>query len=99
MLYLSLKTLHILSMVLLFGIVGYLLLRLKFEPAPLLLGFVLGPMVEVNFRRALLLSRGDPMVFIERPISLAFLVLCVLLIAGLLLSSWRSFQRGREAYA
>src|SRR5690606_34967687 len=87
------------GMVLLFGIVGYLLLRLKFEPAPLLLGFVLGPMVEVNFRRALLLSRGDPMVFIERPISLAFLVLCVLLIAGLLLSSWRSFQRGREAYA
>lgn len=57
--------------------------------APLLLGFVLGPMVEENFRRALLLSRGDIMVFIERPISLGFVAACVLLIAGLTYSTWR----------
>lgn len=77
-------------MVLLFGVLGYLFLRLRFEAAPLLLGFVLGPMVEENFRRALLLSRGDVMVFFERPISLAFVSAAVLLIVGLVYSSWRS---------
>ena len=76
-------------MVLLFGVVGYLFMRMRFEAAPLLLGFVLGPMVEENFRRALLLSRGDIMVFIERPISLGFVAACVLLIAGLTYSTWR----------
>ena len=50
------------------------------EPAPLLLGFVLGPMMEENLRRALLLSRGDPLVFLQRPISLGLLVAAVLLI-------------------
>lgn len=59
-----------------FGIVGYALKLAKLEPAPLLLGFVLGPMLEENFRRALMLSRGDLMVFVERPIS------GVLLLAG-----------------
>jgi len=83
-------------MVLLFGVAGYVFMRLGFEAAPLLLGFVLGPMVEENFRRALLLSRGDLMVFIERPISMAFVFASVLLIAGLVYSSWRS-QRTRRA--
>jgi len=64
------------------GIFGYVLLRLDFHPAPILLGFVLGPRFEENFRRAMLISRGDLKVFIERPISAAFLTLCVLLIAG-----------------
>jgi TctA family transporter len=64
------------------GIFGYVLLRLDFHPAPILLGFVLGPRFEENFRRAMLISRGDLKVFIERPISAAFLALCVLLIAG-----------------
>jgi putative tricarboxylic transport membrane protein len=63
-----------------FGFVGYLLYRLQCEPAPLLLGFILGPLIEENMRRALLISKGSPMVFLERPISLAFLVLTVLLI-------------------
>jgi putative tricarboxylic transport membrane protein len=49
-------------------------LKLDCEPAPLILGFVLGPMMEENLRRALLISRGDPMVFLQEPISLAFLV-------------------------
>jgi putative tricarboxylic transport membrane protein len=54
------------------GLVGYILLRLDFHPAPILLGFVLGPRFEENFRRSLLISRGDLMTFIERPISAFF---------------------------
>jgi putative tricarboxylic transport membrane protein len=57
-----------------FAIFGYVAIKLDCEPAPLILGFVLGPMMEENLRRALLLSRGDPMVFVEEPISLAFLL-------------------------
>jgi putative tricarboxylic transport membrane protein len=64
-----------------FAIFGYLALKLDCEPAPLILGFVLGPMMEENLRRALLISRGDPMVFVQEPISLAFLIVA----AGLLL--------------
>jgi putative tricarboxylic transport membrane protein len=67
---------------LLCGIFGYLLLQLKFEPAPILLGFVLGPRLEENFRRALLISRGSLQVFIDSPISATFLSLCVLLIGA-----------------
>jgi TctA family transporter len=63
-----------------FGVVGYLLMKLDCEPAPLLLGFILGPLMEVYMRRAMLLSRGDPMVFLERPLSLVFLILAVLLL-------------------
>jgi putative tricarboxylic transport membrane protein len=62
------------------GLVGYLLLLLDFHPASILLGFVLGPRLEENFRRSMLISRGDFMVFIERPISAFFLFLCVVLI-------------------
>ena len=62
------------------GILGYVLLRLGFHPAPILLGFVLGPRFEENFRRAMLISRGDIWVFVERPISAVFIGLCVLLI-------------------
>ena len=69
--------------VLVIGIFGYITMRLGFEPAPLLLGFVLGPMVEENFRRALLLSRGDMSVFVSRPISGTFMALCAAqLLAG-----------------
>jgi putative tricarboxylic transport membrane protein len=64
------------------GLVGYLLLLLGFHPAPVLLGFVLGPRFEENFRRAMLIARGDLTVFLERPISAVFIGLCVLLIAG-----------------
>jgi TctA family transporter len=59
----------------LFGFIGYLFIKLETEPAPLLLGFVLGPMMEENLRRALLLSRGDPAVFFTRPISLTLLII------------------------
>jgi putative tricarboxylic transport membrane protein len=68
--------------VLVIGVAGYILNMLGFHPAPILLGFVLGPRFEENFRRALLISRGDLLVFVERPISAAFVALCVLLIVG-----------------
>jgi TctA family transporter len=61
-----------------FGVLGFVLVRAGCEPAPLLLGFVLGPMLEENLRRALLISRGDPTVFVTRPISGVLLGLAVL---------------------
>jgi TctA family transporter len=64
----------------LFGFIGYVFIKLDVEPAPLLLGYVLGPMMEENLRRALLLSRGDPMVFLTRPISLTLLIISAILI-------------------
>jgi TctA family transporter len=64
-----------------FGFLGVVFVKLECEPAPLLLGFVLGPLMEENLRRAMLLSRGDPTVFFTRPISLAMLIAA----AGLLL--------------
>ncbi|QJR12355.1 hypothetical protein DSM104443_03441 [Usitatibacter rugosus] len=64
----------------LFGFIGYLFIKLDTEPAPLLLGFVLGPMMEENLRRALLLSRGKIDVFYERPISLVLLILSAALL-------------------
>ena len=75
------------------GVLGYILLKLRFEPAPLLLGFVLGPMMEENLRRAMLLSRGDPSTFIERPISAVVLALCALL---LLWTAYAAFKRGMK---
>ena len=66
----------------LFGVVGFVLMRLECEPAPMILGFVLGPLMEENLRRAMRISSGDPMIFLERPISLGLLIaalaLCVL---------------------
>jgi putative tricarboxylic transport membrane protein len=64
------------------GSLGYILLRLGFHPAPVVLGFVLGPRFEENFRRAMLISRGNFGVFVERPISAFFVGLCVLLIGS-----------------
>jgi putative tricarboxylic transport membrane protein len=64
------------------GVVGYGLVRLGFAPAPALLGFVLGPRLEENLRRALTLSQGDLTVFVTEPVSAVFLALCVLLLAA-----------------
>ena len=61
----------------LFGVLGYVFAKLDCEPAPMLLGFILGPMMEEYLRRALLLSRGDPTVFITRPISAVMLTMAV----------------------
>ncbi|MCZ8078488.1 MAG: tripartite tricarboxylate transporter permease [Rhodobacteraceae bacterium] len=72
-----------------FGLIGYVLIKLRCEPAPLLLGFVLGPMLEENLRRAMILGRGDATVFLTRPISLTLLVLTVLVLVVVLLPSIR----------
>jgi putative tricarboxylic transport membrane protein len=72
-----------------FGCVGWLLVKFGFELAPLVLGFVLGPMLEDNLRRALRLSHGDPMVFLQRPISLGLLLVAVVLLLVVLLPSVR----------
>jgi TctA family transporter len=69
------------------GALGYLFHKLACEPAPLILGFILGPMMEENLRRALLLSRGSAMTFIERPISLTLLVMSAILLVLVLLPS------------
>jgi len=65
---------------LLFGWLGYLMRLFQFEPAPLLIGFVLGPMMEEHLRRAMLLSRGDAMVFLERPISATLIAITLCLV-------------------
>jgi putative tricarboxylic transport membrane protein len=72
-----------------FGLIGYLFRKFDCEPAPLMLGFVLGPMLEENFRRALVLADGDFSVFFTRPISLSLLILAVVLIAIVTLPSIR----------
>jgi putative tricarboxylic transport membrane protein len=63
-----------------FGLVGYWLVKHDFEPAPMLLGFVLGPLMEENLRRAMLIARGDATVFVTRPISGVLLGLAVMLL-------------------
>lgn len=77
-------------MVALFGVIGYLFIKLGTEPAPLLLGFILGPMMEEYLRRALLLSRGDWSVFVTRPLSASLLAASVLLLVIVLLPSVKS---------
>ena len=72
-----------------FGFMGYLLIKFGFEPAPLLLGFVLGKLMEEYLRRSLTLSRGDPMVFLERPVSAVLFVIAFAIIAAALLPSLR----------
>ena len=74
------------------GAIGYLLAMARFNPALLLLGFVLGPLIETNLRRAMLIGRGDPMVFLQRPISAVFVVATVALIAASLWGAWRRFR-------
>lgn len=77
----------------LLGLLGYVFLRLDCEPAPLILGFVLGPMMEENLRRALLISRGDPGVFITSPLSMAFLVLAIGLLCVLAIPALRGQRK------
>jgi putative tricarboxylic transport membrane protein len=83
--------------VLIFGLVGALFVALDFSIAPILLGYVLGPMIEVNFRRAVLISRGDLTVFVQRPISCAFLALCAFVIAVQVFFAWQGARRTRQA--
>ena len=81
----------------LFGFIGYLLIKLRCEPAPLLIGFVLGPMLEEYLRRSLVLSRGDPLVFVERPVSAVLIGIGVIALVSMLLPALR--RRKDEALA
>ena len=72
-----------------FGLMGYVLAKLRCEPSPLLLGFVLGPLLEENLRRAMIISRGDPSVFVSRPISATLLAIAALVLIVVLLPSVR----------
>jgi len=76
-----------------FGVLGYFLKKLECEPAPLLLGLILGPMLEENFRRAMIVSGGDLTVFVTRPISLSLLVFSTLLLMAVVVPAIR---KGRE---
>ena len=76
-----------------FGLFGYGLIKFGFEPAPLLLGFVLGKLMEEYLRRAMTLSRGDPMVFLERPVSAGLFVVAALVLVAALLPALR---KGRD---
>lgn len=80
-----------------FGLVGYLMVVLRFEPAPVLLGFILGPLIEENLRRSLLLSRGDPTVFLQRPISATLLVITAALLVWTFWSGMRRRSSARAA--
>jgi len=76
-----------------FGVVGYWLVKHDFEPAPLTLGFVLGPLMEENLRRAMLIARGDPTVFFTRPISAVLLSIAILM---LIVASLPKMRRSRD---
>ncbi|MBA2314685.1 MAG: tripartite tricarboxylate transporter permease [Chloroflexi bacterium] len=72
-----------------FGVLGYFLVKLGAEPAPFLLGFVLGPLLEQHLRRAMIIAQGDPTIFVTRPISLTLLVLAAIALAVAVLPSIR----------
>jgi TctA family transporter len=78
----------------LIGVLGYVLVKLECEPAPLLLGYVLGPLLEENLRRALLIARGDPTVFFTRPISAAFMIATVVILVVMVAPAARGMRRG-----
>jgi TctA family transporter len=80
----------------LFGLFGYICAKLGAEPAPMLLGYIIGPMMEEYLRRALLISHSDPMVFVQRPISATMLALAVAAMIGVLLPSLR--KKREEAF-
>jgi putative tricarboxylic transport membrane protein len=63
-----------------FGVVGFVLVKLDFSLPPMLLGFVLGPMLEDNLRRSMVMGRGDPSIFLTRPISLCFIIAAILIL-------------------
>jgi putative tricarboxylic transport membrane protein len=78
------------------GVIGYLLMVLRFEPAPLLLGYILGPLLEEYMRRAMLISRGDAMVFLQRPISATLLAITAALLLWAIWSTVRNSLRAKQ---
>jgi len=80
-----------------FGLLGYVCVKLECEPAPMILGFILGPMMEENLRRAMLLSRGDPTVFFRKPISAGFMLAAIALLIVIALPNIR--RKRDQAFA
>jgi putative tricarboxylic transport membrane protein len=78
-----------------FSVVAIVLIALDFQMIPLLLGFVLGPLAEENLRRAMVLSRGDPLIFLQRPVSL---ILVAMIAALIVLVAMPSFQKKKVAF-
>jgi TctA family transporter len=79
-----------------FGILGYICVKLECEPAPMILGFILGPLMEENLRRAMLLSRGDATVFFTKPISAGFMIAAIILLLIIALPTIR--KKREEAF-
>jgi TctA family transporter len=73
-----------------FGLIGYIFAKLDCEPAPMILGFILGPMMEEYIRRALIMSRGNPMIFLESPISATVLVIAFAALVAVLIPTIRA---------
>lgn len=80
-----------------FGLIGYFMNLYQYPTAPLLMGFILGPLIEQHFRRALLFSRGDLMTFLDRPISATFLVITSLLLVSLIVPALRKRSASKSA--
>jgi len=91
--------LHDIYITAMFGVLGYAFMRLKLDAAPLMLGFILGPMLEENFRRAMLLSRGSFDIFVSRPISLTLLTLIIAFVTWQLVAFGMQTARRRGAEA
>jgi putative tricarboxylic transport membrane protein len=79
----------------LFGVLGFVWTKLGFPAPPLLLGFVLGPMMEEHLRRAMLMAKGDPTVFVMRPISLAFIIVTLAIVVVMVEAAARRDYRMR----
>jgi putative tricarboxylic transport membrane protein len=91
----SLKNSHVdIYFMALFGVFGYVFSKLGCEPAPMLLAYILGPLMEEYLRRAMLLSRGNPWVFVQRPLSAALLAIALLAMLSVLLPSFRKTREG-----
>ncbi len=84
------------ALVIIFGLLGYLFRKARCEPGPLLLGFVLGPLLETNLRRALLISQGDPAVLVDRPISAVLFAASAILLVMMVLPAFR--KKREEAF-
>lgn len=82
--------------ILIFGIISYFLRRMDFQLVPILLGIVLGPLMEKNFRRAMVISQGSPSIFFTRPISCAFILIAVLSVVVFGIRSARARKRAQQ---
>lgn len=80
-----------------FGVLGYVMRRLGFSPLPMLIAFLLGPLLETGVRRALIMSDGSPMIFVQRPISLVFVLLAAVTVGALIVNITRQNRAAGEA--